>query len=479
MKIKTLSDLKSFFSNVPNQIVSIGVYAFDNVGLESLTDRFSIIALNYSLDTKLIEKKVKLLSLEKINPTTIHEIKRNSLSMLRTEIVQEYLDSLNNPIIISYKGRPKFEQICTDKGYISAVGNSKMFQYLDNKSNFRDLLVKNNLKNYPPFKSYIWSELLKVDYIELTKEFGQSIVIQGKGIVTKFIFSQNDWEAAKEFIKEASKDFDLEEKFLVSKYIKGKSASVTCVATKWGIFTANVQYQLIDIPELTEENGRTGFFCGHDWTASKSISDKVNLEATNFAKTFGEIIYKMGYKGFFGLDLMVEDGSENIYVNECNARMTGVLPTIDLIQYSHNQIPFLGLHCLEYLPEHLTKDIELDFETINASLKTKKDGSHFFISSGVSGPNTLEVNLKPGVYTLENGKLTYLREGYRLEDLSKNDEFIFSETPSANLRIDRLTRIGRVVTNNGVLDKDFKFNEYTKNIINAYKNNLKYRHISD
>ena len=65
MIVKDLKTLKELFKKIKTPIFGIGAYAFDRLGLEDIISNYRIIVLRYSLDTKSIEKDIKVFSLEK------------------------------------------------------------------------------------------------------------------------------------------------------------------------------------------------------------------------------------------------------------------------------------------------------------------------------------------------------------------------------------------------------------------------------
>ena len=64
--IKDLESLREFFKNeVKTPIFGVGVYAFNRLGPEEFIGNYRLLCLRYSLDAKLIEEDLEVLSLEK------------------------------------------------------------------------------------------------------------------------------------------------------------------------------------------------------------------------------------------------------------------------------------------------------------------------------------------------------------------------------------------------------------------------------
>ncbi len=63
MIVKNLQTLKELFQQIKTPIFGVGVYAFHRLGLEDIVSKYRILALRYSLDTKLIEENIRVFSL--------------------------------------------------------------------------------------------------------------------------------------------------------------------------------------------------------------------------------------------------------------------------------------------------------------------------------------------------------------------------------------------------------------------------------
>jgi len=95
MIIKDLKTLKEVFKGIKDPVFGAGVYAFNRLGMEDIDSDYTILALRYSLDTKLIEKDVKVISLEKGMKTKHIQEPRNSTTVINHPKVKEYIDSLD------------------------------------------------------------------------------------------------------------------------------------------------------------------------------------------------------------------------------------------------------------------------------------------------------------------------------------------------------------------------------------------------
>jgi len=57
----------------------------------------------------------------------------------------------------------------------------------------------------------------------------------------------------------------------------------------------------------------------------------------------------MGYKGIFGLDFVLDEKTNKLYIIECNPRLLGSFPTLNMVQLLNNEPLILAFHILEFL----------------------------------------------------------------------------------------------------------------------------------
>ena len=177
-----------------------------------------------------------------------------------------------------------------------------------------------------------------------------------------------------------------------------------------------------------------------------------NKKQKNSPNRFGDEIYKIGYQGFFGIDLIIT--KEDCYVIECNPRITGALPVLDMVQDQNQKPAFIGLHVLEFLADELP--VKLNFKSLQSELnrENQKGAIHFFIVQKEDVERQVKETLSEGAYTIKDGSLTYLDERNHPDQLKHEDEFILAETPQLNRTLNQNGRLTRVVAIKEALEQD-------------------------
>jgi len=464
MIIKDLETLKEFFNTHKPLIFGAGVYAFDRLGMEKIIPDYRIIALRYSLDTKLIKEDVKILSLEKGMGTKHIKEPRNATTVIsRIPKTKEYIEKIvgknpnrPGPFLVVYKPSTKMEQACEENGW-KLIANNFRFgkEFLENKIKFREILQEIGI-------AVPLGKIASVDnlhYGHLINKYGLPFVIQhptrGGGKGTFFINNHDDFDKAisklgSTWNEDDEHNIKATDKVIVAQFINGPSPSLAGCVTKHGILTTSLQHQVLDIPYLYNPEKGSGLFCGHDWTGSH-FSESVSKQAYEYTEKIGEYFKKLGYVGIFGIDFVLDKKTEKLYVVECNPRLVGTFPTINMAQALNNEVPILACHVLEFLGI----DYQMDIEAINKSMRQEKKGAHMFVRNITGRWAKNHRQLGAGIYKLtQKNKLKYLRPGYDLCHLKNNQEFLLTDgVPLKKSHFSPNRRLCRVLTLNSILDE--------------------------
>lgn len=475
MTIKNLETLKKFFhERVKTPIFGVGVHAFNRLGLADIVPNFKILALRYSLDTELIEKDLKVFSLEKGMGTKHIREPRNSTTILRLPQTRKYLRKFKNPALIVYKSSSKMERVCQERGWTLVVAPVRFGKALfENKVKFRRLLEEIGVP-VPPGKIKKPQEL---HYGHLINALGLPFVIQhptrGGGKGTFFVRNEHDFNQARKKLRIRIKESQelpakAPKEIIVARFVKGPSPSITGCVTRHGILSTCPQMQILDIPELFNPKKGSGLFCGHDW--SYPLSENVKKQAYKIVRKVGKYFQSQDYKGIFGLDFVMDEKEEKLYVTEANPRLLATFPTITMVQLRNEEPPIIAFHLLEYL----NIDYDIDVAGINRLMRQPKQGAHMFVHNLTGRWARNYGEIKPGAYKLTNGKwpiangkskLKFVRPGYALKHLKNEDEFLVTEGISfKKSHFSPNRRFCRILTLRGVLKNYTELDDWGREI---------------
>lgn len=469
MIIQDLKTLKKFFKRkVKRPIFGVCVYAFDRLGPEEFIPQYQLLALRYSPDTELIEKDLPVLSLEKGRGIYHLDVPRNSTSVLAHPKTQEYLKKFEQPLILPYKASGKMMAMAEEKDWIIAANPLSLGkEFLENKLKFRMILEKIGVA-VPPGEICHWRSL---DFEKSVQNYGLPFVIQhplsGGGKGNFAIKNQADFRRTLKALAELNKRIGGEE-VLVAKFIRGSSPSLTGCVTKFGVLSTSLQYQILGPNELYNKLDCFGLFCGHDWTTS-DFEKEIELQAYEIVGKVGRYFQKLGYKGIFGLDFVFDEEDKKLYVVECNPRLLGSFPVITMAQIRNAEPPILGFHLLEFLGV----DYQLDVDRVNRAMRVRRKGSQMILHNLERGYAETTEEIKAGVYGFRNGRIKFLRPGYKLAHLRNDDEFLVTGgVPMKGSYFSPNRRLVRILTLKQVLADGKYLNSWAKKVVRVVYNSL-------
>jgi hypothetical protein len=133
----------------------------------------------------------------------------------------------------------------------------------------------------------------------------------------------------------------------VGRYVDGPSVTVTaCVAGNTMIVSA-VSHQLVGIPGLTTV---WGAHCGNQLVAPTDLPEGAYEAIRTAAARVGDQLRRRGYRGVFGLDLVLKRNRP--LAIEINPRFQTVVSLVQAAEQRAGLLPCLGLHVLAcLLPE--------------------------------------------------------------------------------------------------------------------------------
>ena len=104
----------------------------------------------------------------------------------------------------------------------------------------------------------------------------------------------------------------------ISEFIKGPVFTSNNVVAKNKILIGNISYQITGLPPFTDQPFAA---IGNDWGVVKNISNQEQIEQFKTITTeIGERMQADGWKGLFGVDIVLEEKTGELYLIEINAR---------------------------------------------------------------------------------------------------------------------------------------------------------------
>jgi predicted ATP-grasp superfamily ATP-dependent carboligase len=349
------------FNQSPYIFYFLVVDNFLDINLPQLKNFHPVYAFKNSHIDKLKAQNLPYFCLEEEG---IILSEKNSGRLLSHQKVIDYIKSTSTnltPVIIPFKPSAKIEFICKQFNWIDASNSHLLNRFLEDKIKFTQFCIENNLNIIPS----IIDHFNQSNFIKYQQAFNQKLVIQSHfGWAGKSTFSTENWEEIKDKIPA-----DTLVKF--SPFIQGYSLLNNCCLTKKGLIQSPPAVQYTGISPFTTNPFTT---VGRQWPslAPVEITEKIK----NITQNFANLIEKMNYKGFFGLDFLIN--GEDVYLLECNPRLTASFAFYTEIEINQNLNPLFLFHLAEF--------INLDFD-FNLEIEQKRFYNSQIIGSEITAKN--------------------------------------------------------------------------------------------
>jgi len=357
------------------------------------------------------------------------------MQMFKTDSKRKYV--MYSPIDPPYKINP-----------LAYLMNSPTIAHAyENKRYFRDEFA--DLIKMPDYEIKYMNELDKAaSFSDLRERFDGEFILQdedssgSKG--TYPIHNHEDYVRAVKSLKQYSRGRTI----VASAFIHGEVSSIQVCITKHGIFSGGIQRQLVDNKYLCNPDlAGTTKWCGGEVGAN--YPDIVQHQAREIASVVGSELASHGYKGIFGVDLIVTPDNE-VFTIEINARLTGYSHIISDLQLMEGKIPFMLLHALEL--GNFNYDVT-DTDALPSNGTYKKPASLLIINNPLDDDFILQEYIRPGVYKLDGDKVAYIRPATGIDALRNEDTFVLLSRFNAGDLVGRGRRIVKIMKLGKTLSK--------------------------
>lgn len=398
---------KQIFLVIPNPITAVGI--------EILANKWSwhLITLDAHPVLELMEKKgVKCLALPE-NPQI--KIKRTAGQILRHAKVLKYINSQRRqgetPEILVFKPSAQVEQTCKQHGFKLLTNSRELNQKFEHKVSFYQLASRNQaLKEYLlPFEI---GTLEQWEFASLKRKLGSNLVVQfdrgWAGNSTFLVRTSSQWQQlARRWPKRPAK---------VTPLVKGLTLINNACLTPSRVIVGPLAVQLqlpsaqhhLQLPPTTGGFGVTG---GRQWPAE--VKSKLKREINQMTLKVGEQMATDGYKGYFGLDFLIEQTTGKWYLLECNARLTASFGFYTQLEKLAERKSLLEWH-VDSFEDNLANN--------QSSVSRSKEAKGCQIAVRNLREKTVKIKSQwpPGVYQVEHGSLRLTKTSLDLRETGKD-----------------------------------------------------------
>ncbi len=457
MLIKDAKSLNAFGRSTDHDVVALAVCAFDRFGLHDFLSRYHILAMRQTADIPQLREYNDVHAMETVAQSRKHlgKKKMNHMAMLQDRAAQSFINRLERPLLITPQASPETEALIRKQKWQHLAPPAHLVTKFENKKHFRALLDTLGIA-YP---KTIITTMKQASFDKAARALKLPFVLQaaesrgGKG--TFLIQTEVDMQHAISEIKKGVKT-DL----VISQMVDAHSVSTSAVATRWGVFTSNLQAQIIEQGSATS----FGNFLGHDWGFANRFPAATHAKAMAITKKIGQAMYKKGFRGYFGIDFVLDKKTGKLLVLECNPRFTGALPTLDLIQARLRRPLFCALHVLEFIAdEH--KGLRVNAKVIQKLVGGRRTGSHRHITSIHPYATFVNCPFKPGTYLLTDTQPRYQSDNIELKQLTDKNQVIITQMLPARAFTPARGHVCRILSSGPMVDSHGRVTKRIRDLV--------------
>jgi hypothetical protein len=349
--------------------------------------------------------------------------------------VFESIEDINLYLLNSFKARALFnrqprgravflffdeqiEAICQALNVEIVLPKNSLVREIDSKIVTTEIGNQAGVRSVPNVLTKV-SSYADLRQIAQNADLGERWVVQtaygDSGKTTFFIASEADYHKVAEKI-------EIEGKVKVMRWVNCAGTAIEACATRWGTFVGPLLTELIGIDSLTPYPGG---WCGNE-LYDAAFSADIRRQVQRKTQALGDALYKRGYRGYFELDYLIDLDTNEVYLGELNARITGISAMTNMSDFSAGHIPLFLFHLLEYEPEI---ELSLNVDAFNQAMLAEG-------AAGTAAQVILKYTDAPlkiitqapvsGIYALEaDGHMALKRTGYNRRDaLAENEAYV-------------------------------------------------------
>jgi biotin carboxylase len=129
---------------------------------------------------------------------------------------------------------------------------------------------------------------------------------------------------------------------------------VEACITRHGTIVGPFMTDLTGYPELTPYKGG---WCGND-LFPEALTSRQRATAISHVRRLGDRLAQEGYQGFLEIDVLVDLGTDEVYLGELNPRISGASSMTNVTAGAYADVPLFLFHLLEFMDVDYTVDVE-------------------------------------------------------------------------------------------------------------------------
>ena len=404
-----------------------GLRAVDSVMMENIVPLDFLIACDYGLDGPEWDRRLRYFSVERGQNRRIVWTHSALVEAFEGELgaqIRQYISQGDAPrYVIPYRSTEFLGRLAEEtEGRLRILANPvEIKTRFDDKVTFRRRAVEAGF-GVPPGDIVALGDL----GLKHLEEFGPVMIISERigssGNQTHFIDSAESLANKRdELIEKLGPDAPV----IVSTFLSGPAVGTLGVIYDGKPWMSQPSVMCTGIPGCSMHRFD---YAGSDYAAYRLVSEESRHKIKEFTLKIGEWIACTGYRGVYGVDFIVHE--DEPYALELNPRILGTTQLMTELEEIYSSSPTTTYwHLAEFLRPGAALDVHMD---LLAELDAPElSGFQLLIRNTSASRVKIGQSLAPGIYTVNNAKPEFLRQGHRLNDVQDEDEVLVTCSPPA------------------------------------------------
>ncbi|MFA4873042.1 MAG: ATP-grasp domain-containing protein [Patescibacteria group bacterium] len=365
---------------------------------------------------------------------------RSTLALIRSEYVQEKVHELpdkEQPNILVFKNSHQIEEECEKLNWKLLNPSAELSGKIENKISQYSWLREEksaSLEVLTPIS--IIGEVGQFEYEDLMRQFGKDFIMQYNightGSGTKRIINEQLWKnEVVRFPKRIVK---------ISEYIKGRMYTINaCVIGDNNVVCGGTSEQITGLKELTGNQLAT---VGNDWN---SVSEETHNKVKKIAVEIGKYMMQNGWRGLFGIDVIIDAAADRAYLIEINARQPASVSLESQLQNENDEINIMEWHVNTLCGNNAPQP-----PLILRGRDWRVTGSQLFFRNIENHPVSLQNEFLPGRYKADKQGHEFIEKATSVAETQKGEIFAFSV--SQNEKVKPGGELLRIQSKQGIVD---------------------------
>lgn len=458
VELNGIPDIRRFFYKNEVPIYFISATNFNLLGADEWIKGFKFISYIECFDglhPNVFSPK------EEIPHDEFESIEDINNYLLQHPEVQDYLKTRSDS---KKAGKAMFlmfdeqtEKLAKKVGLEVMFPTAKMRNFMDNKVNTNRIAEKAGVPCVP----YVLSKVKDYKSLrKISKELGEELVIQtpygDSGHTTFFIANEQEFDKYKEEIVK-------EDEVKIMKRINCKGSAIEACVTRHGTIVAPLMTELVGFKELTPYKGG---WCGNEIYAN-AFTSAIRTKTRKYTQLFGDQLREEGYKGYFELDFLIDQDTNEVYLGELNPRVTGASSITNHAVFALADAPLFVFHILEWMDVEYSLNIK-SLNTRWAKQENIDSWSQLIVKHTEDTVEMVTSAPRSGIWKMfDNGHIQFDRMDTHRRAVETEKEAFFLRISREGDYLYEGADMGILVSRGRMMTDDFKLTPRAKNWIKA------------